>query len=151
MNRKCLSQAFKAALCAALLCGAAGAHAAEVGTRVTNPWMRFTISSRPAAGYFTITNDSRDAHTLVGAESSSCGELMLHQSLHTGGVDRMQMVQSVTVPAHGHVDFAPGSYHLMCTDPAADMQIGKTVAVTLRFSDGGFITSLFEVKGAAGN
>jgi copper(I)-binding protein len=124
------------------------AAAAETGVTLKDPWMRLLIRARPAAGYFTLDNATAEPKTLTAAESPACGQLMLHESLHQGGQDRMVMVQQVVVPAHGSVSFAPGAYHLMCMQPAATMKVGGAVDVTLHFADGGTLTAPFAVRGA---
>ena len=132
------------------LLAAAGAGAAETQLTVTDAWMRATIPGRPAAGYFTLANKSAVAVTLLRAASPACQPMMLHQSLSTGGVDRMVMVKSIKVPAKGSVSFAPGGYHLMCMAPTADVTPGKSVPVTLTFGDGTILTESFPVRNAAG-
>jgi copper(I)-binding protein len=126
------------------------AQAAERGLTVGNAWMRSVVPSRPAAGYFTLSNETGQAHVLVGATSPACGMLMLHQSIHQNGEDRMTMVKSISVPAHGTVKFAPGGYHLMCTSPSKDVAPGHSIPVTLRFADGSVLKATFPVRGAMG-
>jgi hypothetical protein len=135
---------------ATLLAGGIGANAAEPGLTVTGPWIRMIIPSRPAAGYFTLANNGATPRQLVGAASPACGSLMLHQSVSKGGVEQMDMVASVPVPAHGRVTFTPGGYHLMCMSPAPQVKPGSAVSVTLSFADGGTLTASFPVRGAAG-
>jgi copper(I)-binding protein len=113
--------------------------------------MRYLLPSRPAAGYFVLHNDTGAARMLVGASSPACGELMLHQSMHESGMENMRMVDSVTLPAHGSVSFAPGGYHLMCESPAQTLKPGARVPVTLRFQGGGTLTADFPVRNAAGD
>jgi periplasmic copper chaperone A len=125
------------------------AEPSEQGFVVRDPWMRFVMPSRPAAGYFTLSNATSAPLTLVGATSPACGALMLHRTVHEGNVDTMAMVKDVTVPAHGTVSFAPGGYHLMCMSPSPQMISGHSVAVTLRFANGGEITASFPVRGPA--
>jgi hypothetical protein len=134
---------------AALLLGvtAAGAAAAAAGISVEKPWMRFVIKSRPAAGYFTLKNDTGSAIDLVGASSSACGMMMLHQSKEVNGVEKMLPVKSVSVPPHGSVSFATGGYHLMCMSPGSTIAVGALVPVTLKFADGTTVTAQFPVKG----
>jgi copper(I)-binding protein len=60
----------------------------------------------------------------------------------------MSMVEKVTVPPGGSIAFAPGGYHLMCSD--AHLTIGKRVPVTLHLSDGSSVTAAFQVRGATG-
>ena len=122
--------------------------AAEPGLSVSDAWMRVVLPSRPAAGYFTLSNTSAKDRTLVGAETPACGKLMLHRSVHEGGQDRMEMVSSVAVPAHGTVRFAPGGNHLMCLSPMVDVAPGHALTVTLRFADGGTLAAIFAVRGA---
>ena len=128
---------------------AEAAKAAEPDVSVSDAWMRVIVPSRPAAGYFKLENKGDSAVDLVGASSAGCGMVMLHQSLHENGMDKMQMVKSVAVPAHGSVDFAPGSYHLMCMAPSADLKPGTTTPVTLKFATGD-VTVDFVVKSATG-
>jgi hypothetical protein len=125
--------------------GAAGAATPSV--TVENPSMRFIIKSHPAAGYFTLQNNTGSAIDLTGASSSACGMLMLHQSKEVNGVEKMLPVKRISVSAHGTVLFAPGGYHLMCMSPSNAMKVGATVPVTLKFADGKTISARFPVKG----
>ena len=76
---------------------------------------------------------------------------MLHRSVNDNGQERMEMVDSVSVPAHGEVKFEPGGYHLMCMAPTEAAARGRSVPVTLRFKDGGSLTASFPVRGATGD
>lgn len=134
----------------ALVIGAAPAFAASNGLSITNGWMRTIIPSRPAAGYFTLSNATDKQRVLVGAQSPACGTLMLHQSQNKNGMEHMAMVKSIVVPAHGKVTFAPGGYHLMCMSPTKDMVKGHSVPVTLRFADKTSLTAEFPVHGVNG-
>lgn len=126
------------------------AAAAEAdGLTLSNGWIRFIVPSRPAAGYFTLTNKTDKPRLLTGASSPACGMLMLHESMKQNGRDLMRMVKSVGVPAHGALVFAPGHYHLMCMSPTADVKIGHDVPITLHFGDGTSLTEGFAVRGAA--
>jgi len=137
-------------LVAGALAGAMGAVAGDGGLALADPWFRLVLPSLPAAGYFTLSNSGAAAQTLVGASSPGCGMLMLHRSINQGGQERMLMVQSVTVPPHSKVRFAPGGYHMMCTSPTAALRPGRSVPVTLRFADGGSLTASFPVRNATG-
>jgi copper(I)-binding protein len=126
------------------------AWAEEPGLTVSDPWLRLVLPSRPAAGYLTLANGTDKPLVLVGAASPGCGSIMLHRSVQENGQERMEMVESVAIPAHGEVQFAPGGYHLMCMTPAQDMTPGRSVPVTLRFADGGTVIASFPVRGATG-
>ncbi len=118
------------------------------GVSIEKPWMRFVIKSVPAAGYFTLKNDSGSAVQLTAAASSACGMVMLHQSKEVNGVEEMLPVTSVTVGAHSTLSFTPGGYHLMCMSPGSAMKVGASVPVTLKFGNGQSLTAQFPVKGA---
>lgn len=135
---------------AALGIGAVPAFGASNGLSIKNGWMRTIIPSRPAAGYFTLSNETDKQRVLVGAQSPACGTLMLHQSQNKSGMEHMAMVKSIVVPAHGKVTFAPGGYHLMCMSPTKAMVKGHSVPVTLRFADKTSLTADFPVRGVNG-
>ena len=122
------------------------AAAAPAGVTLSKPWIRFILPSRPAAGYFTLTNTADKVAVLDGVKSPACGELMLHRSIREGGIERMTMESSVDIPAHGTLRFAPGGYHLMCVSPTAALAPGGNIAVTLHFRDGSELTAAFPVR-----
>lgn len=117
---------------------------------VSDAWFRALPGKLPAAGYFSVTNAGRGPVALTGAQSPGCGMLMLHMTHNMGGMMQMMAVEQVEVPAGGHVAFAPGGYHLMCTEPAAALKPGANVPVTLRFSDGSQLNAIFAVRTATG-
>jgi copper(I)-binding protein len=134
---------------AAILCvSAAPSSAANIA--ISDAWFRALPSGQPAGGYFTMKNSGETPVELVAAESTACGMLMLHQTVNSSGTSKMLDVKNVSVQAGGHFSFAPGGYHLMCMDPGAAMAPGKTVPVTLVFSDGSKVHADFAVKNAAG-
>lgn len=125
--------------------GAAPALAGDAsGLTLSDTWMRVIVPSRPAAGYFTLTNGSGETRTLVGASSPACGMVMLHESKG----DKMVMLPEVAIAAGESVSFAPRGKHLMCMKPAAELKPGTTAEVTLKFKDGSTLTGSFDVKGA---
>ncbi|MDQ2804088.1 MAG: copper chaperone PCu(A)C [Pseudomonadota bacterium] len=127
-----------------------GAAAPARGLSVTQAWMRVLIPPLPAAGYFTVANSGDVATVLTSASSPACGQLMLHRSVDASGIARMDMVPSVTIPAHGTLAFAPGGYHLMCNNPANSVVPGGQVPVTLQFQDGTTLRVDFAVYGPKG-
>ena len=127
---------------------ASPALAAKV--EVTDAWFRALPANLPAGGYFRLRNSGTETAVLIGAKSSACGMLMLHQSMDMGGMEMMEMVGSVSVPAQGAIEFKPGGYHLMCMQPKPEMKPGGTVAVSLEFADGTKVDANFAVNGAKG-
>jgi len=122
----------------------------EHGLEVSGAYMQTTIPSRPAAGYFTLKNNGDVDRVLVEASSPGCESIMMHKSESVGGIQKMLMVDSVPVPAHQSVAFAPGGFHLMCMSPAESMKPGSSVPVTLTFEGGLSLTSDFPIRSAGG-
>ena len=135
-----------AALLAAVAMGSQPAAAGESDLVFSGGYMQTTIPSVPAAGYFTLENKGEMDHELVGASSPGCGSVMLHKSEEVNGVSTMHHVDSVPVPAHKSITFAPGGFHLMCMSPTASLKPGSSVPVTLTFKNGGTVTGDFPVR-----
>ena len=73
-----------AALMAAGLPGSvavAPSAAAPADFVVSEAWIRVTIPSRPAAGYFKLTNNTDADARLVGAASPGCAAMTLHETV----------------------------------------------------------------------
>jgi periplasmic copper chaperone A len=126
------------------------AAADENELEVSGAYMQTTIPSSPAAGYFMLKNNGDIDRVLVDASSPGCESIMMHKSESVGGVEKMCMVDSIPVPAHQSVTFAPGGFHLMCMSPAESMKPGISVPVTLTFEGGISRTSDFPVRSAGG-
>lgn len=139
----------------------ADAPAAESPISVSGAWARTSPAMADAgAVYLTLSNSgSDDALVAASVDASVAGKVELHEttmaegdmsSMDTGAMDSshsmesmssdapmMQMVpvQSITVPADGSVSLEPGGYHIMLLELAAPLELGKTIQVTLDFSD----------------
>ena len=135
---------------AATLSGGVPAAADENGLEVSGAYMQTTIPSSSAAGYFMLKNNGDIDRVLVDASSPDCESIMIHKSESGGGVEKMRMVDSIPVPAHQSVTFAPGGFHLMCMSPAESTKPGISVPVTLTFEGGISLTSDFPVRSAGG-
>ena len=132
------------------ICAAASLMAVPPGLVLADPWIRMVLPGLPASGYFTLANQTGQDATLTGASSPGCGMLMLNQTQQRGNNEAMAEINAVTIPARGSVAFAPGGYHLMCMQPAASLQPGGRVLVTLTFRDGQRLNQLFPVRDARG-
>ncbi len=132
----------------AILGSLGAASAAAGGLTIEKPWLRVITKEQPAAGYFVLHNDTAASVTLIGASSSACGSIMLHQSKDVGGVEEMLPVKSLAIPAHSSLSFSPGGYHLMCMSPD-QLRIAGHVPVTLKFANGQSVTAQFAVQGVS--
>jgi copper(I)-binding protein len=137
-------------LFALVLLAATAGGAQAAGLTVSDAWIRALPPSVPSGGYFTLRNGTDKPVTLTTAQSPACGMLMLHKSSGMAGMTSMDDVSEVIVPAGGTVKFAPGGYHLMCTEARPVLKPGGHVPVTLLFRGGTKVTTMFAVRNAAG-
>ncbi|HEX4299586.1 MAG TPA: copper chaperone PCu(A)C [Gammaproteobacteria bacterium] len=98
------------------------------------------------AGYFTLQNLTDTPLTLTAVESRDFGSVEIHRSFVKDGVEEMEPVPSIAIPAHGSIEFKPGSYHLMMMQPKKNLFAGDMAEVTLTFSDGSQLAILAPVR-----
>ncbi|MEO8464404.1 MAG: copper chaperone PCu(A)C [Gammaproteobacteria bacterium] len=126
-------------LLAALLLAPTLAVAASPIT-ITAAWARATPPGvTTAAAYLSVTNDGA-TDRLLGAVSPAARQVLLHSEVEEHGMQHMRQLESVEVPAHGTVEFAPGQMHLMLVDIAVPLAPDTTIEVTLRFEKAGELT-----------
>ena len=130
-----------------LLTGAAQATEAE-HIRAVHAWLRVLPGDLPAGAYVTLENSGAQPAALKGASSDAYADVMLHQSSSEGGMSRMAMVDSVTVPAHGEATLAPAGYHLMLMKSTHAVKPGDTVRINLKFADGSTLPTDFIARPA---
>jgi copper(I)-binding protein len=126
----------------------AGAAFAGSPITVEHGWVRWLPANLPAAGYAVIRNDGAKPAKLIGADSADYGMAMLHRSMQKNGKDSMEMVDALTIPAHGEVKLAPGGYHLMLMNAKHPIKPGDAVHVTLHFADGETVQATWPVRPA---
>ncbi|MFC5435570.1 copper chaperone PCu(A)C [Rhodanobacter umsongensis] len=135
-------------LLGSLLC-AGGAHAtAAEHVRVSHAWIRVLPGDLPAGAYVTLQNDGDQPAALSGASSTRYTDVMLHHSSTAGGMSRMTMVDTVTVPAHGQAVLAPAGYHFMLMRATKPVKPGDSIPLTLKFSDGSTLVARFIARPA---
>lgn len=101
---------------------------AASGARLVLP----VVAGRPAAIYFTVSNNGDTAAQLVSVYVNGAGKTEMHQT--EGG--KMSAVETVDIAPSASVEFAPGGYHVMAFELADTLQAGATSEMTLTFSDG---------------
>lgn len=139
--------AFSFLLAGLLLAG--GAHAgAAAHVHASQAWIRVLPGDLPAGAYVTLENDGDQPVALNGATSTDYASVMLHHSSTEGGMSRMAMVDSLTIPAHGKAVLAPAGYHLMLMQATAPVKPGDTVRLTLTFTDGSSLPTDFVARPA---
>jgi copper(I)-binding protein len=138
-----------ATIAGATIAGASCQAAAPPGPITAGTaWFRYLLPQIPAGGFVTLHNSGAKPVVLDGVTTSACGMAMLHKSVNHSGVDRMVMVDRVTISAHGSFSFSPGAYHIMCMQPK--MKPGEIVTVSLSFQNAPQLDIPFKVYGADG-
>ena len=122
----------------------------DVGVVATGAWARTSPASAEAgAAYMTLTNTSASDVELVGAAvpSSVAATAEVHEtSMAEGGMMSMKQVASVTVPANGSVELAPGGFHIMILQLAEPLVAGEDIPITLSFAEGEDVQVIAEVR-----
>lgn len=122
-------------------------HADGPAVGVTHVWIREAPPGvRVLAGYFTLENLTDKPLTLITASSPDFGSVMLHRSVEHNGMDSMETLDKLVIPAHKNIVFAPGGYHLMLMQPHKRYYDGDLISVTLAFSDHSSLTILAPVR-----
>lgn len=134
------------ALLLAVCINSAAADAAVV--EAARARIRWLPGDLPLAGYVTLHNAGTRSVRLVGASSAQFGAVMLHRSVHSNGMDRMEAVTSLVIEPGHEVRFAPGSYHIMLMHRRQALQVGDRVPITLHFAGGQSQQIVFVVHGA---
>jgi copper(I)-binding protein len=148
MNRTALKTASLALLAGALSVTAAASANDASTVRASGAWIRILPGSLPAGGYVALENTGDNAVTITEASSPAFGHAMIHRSSTEGGMGRMEMVHSVTLPPHATTAFAPGGYHVMLMDAAKPVKPGDTVKVTFTLGDGSSLPVDFAARPA---
>jgi copper(I)-binding protein len=100
---------------------------------VEQPWARATIGANgTGAVYLTLLNRG-PADRLMEASTPTAGMAMIHQSYQEGGIEKMRMVDGVTLPSGKPVQLKPGGLHIMLTDLPTPLHRGANFPITLSF------------------
>lgn len=120
---------------------------AAQAVEVEDAWIREAPpTAEMIGGFMTIKNGSDQDWILVGAHSDAIPHIMLHRTVHEGGMARMVHQKQVVIPAGGTVQFKPGDYHLMMKSPKPPLKAGDKVTITLEFKGGEEKDVVFTVK-----
>ena len=98
------------------------------------------------AGYFTLENFSGQPLTIASISSPDFDSVMLHRSVQHDGVESMEPVATLSIPAHKSIVFAPSGYHLMLMKPHKQLFDGDLVTLMLIFSDHSSLTIMAPVR-----
>lgn len=126
-----------AAALVALTYAAARPGAARETIEILDPWARAGLAGRASAAYMTIVNHGAERDELFAAASPVARVVELHTHRMENGVMRMRPVNAIEVNVGEPAVLAPGGLHIMLIDLVRDLRPGETIALTLRFRNGG--------------
>jgi copper(I)-binding protein len=116
---------------------------------ISMPWSRATPPGVTVGGaYFDVVNKG-PADRLLGLSSTVARSVEMHQSLMKGAVMEMRRVESVAVPAHGELRFAPGGLHVMLLGLKAPLKEGQHFTLQMKFEHAGEIQADVTVRALA--
>lgn len=107
------------------------------------------ITGDPAAAYFTASNGGDKPSRIASIEIAGAGMVMMHDTVTEGGKTGMAMLDSVDIPAHGSVTFAPGGKHVMVEGLSERVKPGAKATLTLILDDGTKVQAELPVETAA--
>jgi copper(I)-binding protein len=123
---------------------------ADASVSIENAWVRDAPPhAEMSAGYLTIMNHSAQTQTLTSVSSPQFQKVEAHKTEMVNGQVRMLREDSVTVPAHGSVEFKPGGYHLMLIHPLHELKTGDRVELRLQFKGSQSLTVDAQIREAA--
>ena len=117
---------------------------------ISDVWARKTRRTTSAAVYLNIHNATDHTDTLLSAETPMARMTSLHMSFEEDGIMRMEMQDTVPLPAGGNASFEPGGMHVMMMGLSEPLQEGSVFPLILTFEQAGDVTVYVEVTGLAG-
>jgi copper(I)-binding protein len=97
-------------------------------------------------GYMTLVNTSSESDHLLAATSEVSTAAEINGLRIAGGVAPMKQLLNLDVPAHGSVEFKPGTYHVLLRNLKRPLVAGETFQGTLTFARSGVIAVHYTVE-----
>lgn len=101
------------------------------------------------AGYARVRNNCARDIAVIGVGSKDFAMSMVHETIMQDGMSRMRHAKSLSIPAHGVLEFSPGGRHLMLMHPRRAFKLGDRVAVELKLADGSRVGADFILANSA--
>ncbi len=117
---------------------------------ISDVWARKTRRTNSAAVYLRIHNPTEKGDTLLGANTERAAMTTLHMSGEEDGIMRMEMQDTVPVPAGETVHFEPGGLHIMMMRLSQRLTEGEVFPLVLSFENAGDVTVYVDVTGLSG-
>ena len=118
-----------------LATGVAPAQHYEAGDiHIQSPWARALPPTSPnGAVYLTLTNHGAHPDKLLSASADVAERVEVHSHILEDGMMKMRPVESVILPPHEDVLFAPGGQHIMLMGLKQPLAAGDRFPLLLEF------------------
>lgn len=100
------------------------------------------VEGRPAAAYFTVTNNGEDNTEIVGAYIEGAERSEMHET--RGGT--MSQVDALPIAAGETIAFEPGGKHVMAFGVMGALGPGEESEITLTFAGGDKVSAPLAVE-----
>ncbi|MGO9596269.1 MAG: copper chaperone PCu(A)C [Steroidobacteraceae bacterium] len=115
--------------------------------KIESAWIREpTPAQTELAGYAILENHGSRPLRITNISATAAGMAMLHETRSVGGVSRMEMLDSLSIPAGGRVVLAPGGKHLMLSDLKGPPRVGDHLKIEFQDDSGCTTTGDFIVR-----
>lgn len=109
----------------------------RVELEISSVYVAEPVLGERTAMYFSLQNLSEADDELVAVSTAVAARAEIHRTLREGDAMRMEPVASLTVPAGGRLNLAPGGYHIMLLDLQGPLRAGDRFHATLQFRHAG--------------
>ena len=115
---------------------------------IDSPYTRTTPPAAPVAGGFMkITNNGKEADTLIGGKVNFSEVVEIHEMPMIDGVMHMRQLENgLEIPPGESVELKPGGFHVMFIKLQEQMKEGDSHKATLTFAKAGDVDVEFIVK-----
>jgi copper(I)-binding protein len=98
------------------------------------------------AAYLMLMNHGGDLRAVTAVHSPQYASASLHLSQEKDGINVMQHLAQVELPAGSSVTFKPQGLHIMLVGPKKPIALGDTVDLALTLDDGTTVAVTAEVR-----
>ena len=110
------------------------AFSAQAQVKVSDAWVRATVSQQKVTGAFMQLSSPQDTR-LIEVHSTAAAMTELHQMEMVDNVMKMRQANGLDLPANKIVELKPGGYHVMLMGLNAQAKVGDVIPLTLVFEN----------------
>lgn len=103
---------------------------------ILNGWVRPGKAGMMSAAYFTISNGTASADSLLSINTNLASDTQIHETYaKEDGLMGMRPIGLVPIASGDQVDLKPGGIHIMLIQPIKDLAEGDSVEFSLQFTE----------------